>query len=208
MGHMKTTMKSVFSAALFLFLCSFSVGALAGEEGEEEDLKGEKKAEHEKELQLFIQDMPQARFVVASIVGASYMPKGNADDPVTWSYAVGIGAELSLAAPGLSPVFQVSYFLINDHWHHMLPIDIGGRYMWKRGRIDAYISGGMSILVIDRKARDDLGEIIHDWEVNPVIFADVGMRIMFNRHFGIEIRLEGRSYIVTNMIGLRLGITM
>ncbi len=198
-------MKSILPAALFLVLCSFSATAPAEEEN---DIKGEEKAKHQKERQLFIQDLPQARFVVASAVGASYMTEGNDDDPVTWSYAVGIGAELSLAAPGLSPVFQASYFLTNDHWHHMIPIDIGGRYMWKRGKIDAYISGGMSILVIDRKARDDLGETIHDWEVNPVIYADVGLRIMFKRNFGIEIRLEGRSYIVTNMVGLRLGITM
>jgi len=128
------------------------------------------------------------------------------DSGMTWSYAAGVSAELSLADAGLTPAFQAGYLVINDLWFHAIPVDIVGRFVWNRGRLDAYLSGGMSVFIYDQKVENDVGKVSGDWEVTPLIYFDLGTRIMFRKHLGIDIRLEYRTYIVINVIGLRVGL--
>ena len=148
---------------------------------------------------------PILRTIVAAVGGGSSMSE-SIDSGVTWSYAVGFSAELSLAGAGLTPAFQAGYLVPNTQWYHAIPLDIAGRYVWNRGRLDAYLSGGMSVFIFDKKVEDDEGKVSGDWEVTPLVYIDLGTRIMFRKHLGIEIRLEYRTYVVVNIIGLRVGL--
>lgn len=173
--------------------------------------KGEKAGAAEEgkgdELVLPPEPPPIVRFLVAAGGGASYM--ADLDESGTqWSYAVGLSAELSLAGPGLTPLLQAGYLFQNTQWFHAIPVDIGGRYVWIRGKVLAYVSGGMNVFTFDKKTEDDEGEIHHNWEVTPLVYIDLGTRLMFKRHIGLEIRLEYRTYIVNNIIGLRIGIAI
>jgi hypothetical protein len=154
---------------------------------------------------VLIEPPPILRYLVGALGGGSSMSE-SIDSGVTWSYAVGFSAELSLADAGLTPAFQAGYLVPNTQWYHAIPLDIAGRYVWNRGRLDAYLSGGMSVFIYDRKIENDDGKVIGDWEVTPLIYLDLGTRIMFMKHLGIEIRLEVRTYIVINVIGLRVGL--
>ena len=154
---------------------------------------------------VLIEPPPILRYLVGALGGGSEMSE-SIGSGVTWSYAVGVNAELSLAGAGLTPAFQAGYLVPNTHWYHAIPVDIAGRYVWNRGRLDTYLSGGMSVFIYDRKIEDDDGKVSGDWEVTPLIYFDLGTRIMFMKHLGIEIRLEYRTYVVINVLGLRVGL--
>jgi len=159
------------------------------------------------ELTLSAEFDPVIRFLVAGTAGASSMTR-QGDDNVSWSYAVGMSAEISLAGAGLTPILQAGYFFQNKQWFHSIPVDIGGRYVWTRGKFDTYASGGMSLFVADEKFEDESGETTGDWEVAPLVYIDLGTRIMFKRHIGLEVRVEYRTYVVMNIIGLKLGLAI
>jgi len=151
---------------------------------------------------------PVVRFVAAGTAGFSFMPESDNGGDISWSPAFGLGAELSLASAGLTPIFQAGYYIQNRHWFHSIPVDIGGRYVWKRKIISVYLSGGASLFLIDKKVEDLSGETTSDWEVNPLVYIDRGTRFMFKRHLGIDIRFEWRTYAMVNMIGLKIGLAI
>lgn len=161
--------------------------------GEDEDVTLERKVQ------------PVMRFVFGGTVATASMGE---EAKRWWAPAFGVSAEISLAGGGLIPVFQMGYFTENSQWFHLVPVDIAGRYLWDRGKFKGYITGGMSLLVEDEKKNTDTGQHAGDWEVSPVVFTDIGVRYMFRRHFGIEIRVEYRTYIVVNMIGLKIGLAI
>jgi hypothetical protein len=150
---------------------------------------------------------PIVRFVVGAVGGASEMTM-EGDNDTSWSYAAGALAEMSLAAPGLTPILQAGYLVENKHWFHSIPIDIGGRFVWKKGMLGAYLSGGLSVFVMDKKVNDPTGGSTGDWAVSPLVYLDLGTRIMFRRHFGLEIRFEYRTYIVINVLSFMAGFAL
>jgi hypothetical protein len=126
---------------------------------------------------------PIVRFVVGAVGGASEMTM-EGDNDTSWSYAAGALAEMSLAAPGLTPILQAGYL------------------------VGAYLSGGLSVFVMDKKVNDPTGGSTGDWAVSPLVYLDLGTRIMFRRHFGLEIRFEYRTYIVVNVLSFMAGFAL
>jgi hypothetical protein len=195
-----------FSVFFFALLAASDPARASGEE-EEGGKKSADEGEKGDELKLPPEPPPIVRVLVAGMGGACYM--ADLDESGTqWSYAAGVSAELSLAGPGLTPLLQAGYFFQNTQWFHAIPVDIGGRYAWIRGKVLAYVSGGMSVFTFDKKKEGPDGETDHDWEVTPLVYIDLGTRLMFKRHVGLEIRLEYRTYIVNNIIGLKIGIAI
>jgi hypothetical protein len=203
-------MRSRIAIAFFyvFFAALAAPDAARASEGKGEEVKkAAEEAEKGDPLKLPPEPPPIVRFLVAGTGGACYM--ADLDESGTqWSYAVGVSAELSLAGPGLTPLLQGGYFFQNSQWFHAIPVDIGGRYAWMRGKVLAYVSGGMSVLTFDKKKEKEGGGTGHDWEVTPLIYIDLGTRLMFKRHIGLEIRLEYRTYIVNNILGLKIGIAI
>jgi len=156
-------------------------------------------------LMSFEEGGPIVRLVVGGTGGGALLKE---NDESRWSWAAGAGLELSLAATGLSPLLQAGYLATNELWHHALPVDVGGRYLWDFGMAHPYVSAGMSVFIMDKKTEDAAGATQEDWEVYPLVYFDAGVRLMFKRHLGLELRAEVRTYVVTTVIGLKIGLAI
>ena len=145
------------------------------------------------------------RFVFGITAGGSEMTIEGEDSP-SWSYVVGVEGEMTLASPGLTPVLRAGYLIQNNHFKHAIPVDIAGRYFWKGERTGAFISIGMSLFTGNRKIKNTDGETDYNWEINPLVYLDSGMRFMFKPDIGLDIRIEYRTYIVINVLSLMVGV--
>jgi hypothetical protein len=150
---------------------------------------------------------PLVCFVVSGIAGAALMSESDGIEGKAGWYIFGSSAELSLASAGLSPFLQIGYLAANKYWHHLVPIEFGGRYAWRRGGFFVFLSGGMSLLAIDKKTNEESAEqFSNGWEVVPVIYMDVGSRLMIKRHFGFDLRFVWRTYAVINLVAMQGGL--
>lgn len=127
----------------------------------------------------------------------------------TWDWSFGGSVGITRAGRGLGGLLQIGYLSPSAHWEHAIPVDIGGQYRWGNLRRSLFVSGGMSFITFSpRKGmtpRSTL-KLTDGWQVVPLVYVDLGGRLMVASHFGFDFKLEARSYWAINILAAKLSL--
>ena len=145
------------------------------------------------------------RFTVAGMSAITAL----VDATDTWEFSFGGAVGVTKSGPGLGGFLQIGYLGPTNHWSHAIPIDFGGQYRWGSHVKSVFVSGGMSFIAVEPRRgilADGIFTLGKDWEVVPLIYMDVGGRIMFHPAIGLDFKLEARTYWVVNIISLKVSV--
>lgn len=153
---------------------------------------------------------PQAtRHRVRIVLGAASALTALVDASQTWSWSFGGSLGITRAGKGIGGFAQIGYLSPSDHWDHAIPLDVGGQYRWGNLRRSLFISGGMSFITFSPRpgmAPESTLKLSGGWQVVPLVYVDLGGRVMLAEHFGLDFKIETRTYWVINIVAAKLSI--
>ncbi len=126
-----------------------------------------------------------------------------------WGFSFGGSVGMTKSGPGLGGFLQIGYLSHSNHWEHAIPIDFGGQYRWGSHVKSFVVSGGMSFIALEpRKGSQTEGifSLGTSWQVVPLIYADVGGRIMLHPAVGLDFKFETRTYWAVNVFSLKVSL--
>lgn len=146
---------------------------------------------------------------VRIVLGATSALTALVDATRTWSWSFGGSLGITRAGSGLGGFAQIGYLSPSGHWDHAIPLDVGGQYRWGNLRRSLFISGGMSFIWFSPRpgmAPENTLELAGGWQVVPLVYVDLGGRLMFAEHFGLDFKIEARTYWVINIVAAKLSL--
>lgn len=198
MRTVKRNLPAALAAATLLALVALPCAA-AEEEAFEDDV------ELSQDVELGLYQTRKLRFTVSGMSALTAL----VDAKDTWEFSFGGSLGMTRNGPGLGGFLQVGYLSGTSHWAHAIPIDFGGQYRWGSHVKSIFVSGGMSFIALMAKEGIQPSGIFglgKSWEVVPLIYVDVGGRIMFHPSVGLDFKLEARTYWAINIFSLKLSL--
>jgi hypothetical protein len=151
----------------------------------------------------------ESKHRVRIVLGATSAITALVDASRTWSWSFGGSLGITRAGSGLGGFAQIGYLCPSGHWDHAIPLDVGGQYRWGDLRRSLFISGGMSFITFSPRpgmAPKSTLELAGGWQVVPLVYVDLGGRLMLAEHFGLDFKVEARTYWVINIVAAKLSL--
>jgi hypothetical protein len=146
---------------------------------------------------------------VRIVLGATSALTALVDATRTWSWSFGASLGITRTGSGLGGFAQIGYLSPSDHWDHAIPLDVGGQYRWGDLHRSLFVSGGMSFITFSPRpgmAPESTLELAGGWQVVPLVYVDLGGRLMLAEHFGLDFKIEARTYWVINIVAAKLSL--
>jgi hypothetical protein len=199
MGVTKIGKAALTAIAVLVLLAHPSPTAAQEEEDVENDV------EIEQQVDTGAYAARKVRFTVSGMSALTAL----VDARDTWEFSFGGSVGMTKSGPGLGGFLQVGYLSGNHHWSHAIPIDFGGQYRWGTHVKTLFVSGGMSFIALQAEEGiqpEGIFPLGESWEMVPLIYVDLGGRIMLHPAVGLDFKVETRTYWAINIFSLKLSL--